>query len=65
MLVAGALVVVMEVAVVEIVAVTVVFDGGVSAAAAEDTFMGLMGYVLGHDLHFSWPDLWIHWLNDY
>ena len=53
MLVAGALVVVMEVAVLQIVAVTVVFDGGVSAAAAEDTFMGLMGYVFGHDLHCS------------
>ena len=51
MLVVVALVGVMEVAVVQIVDVTVVFDGGVSAAGAVDMLMGMMDYVFGHDVH--------------
>lgn len=51
MLVVVALVGVMEVAVVQIVDVTVVFDGGVSAAGAVDMLMGMMDYVFGHDSH--------------
>lgn len=56
MLVVVALVGVMEVAVVQIVDVTVVFDGGVSAAGAVDMLMGMMDYVFGHDVYsFDFP----------
>lgn len=51
MLVIVALVGVMEVAVVQIVDVTVVFDSGVPAAGAVDMFMVLMDYMFGHALH--------------
>lgn len=51
MLVIVALVGVMEVAVVQIVDVAVVFDGGVSAAGAVDMLMGLMDYMFGHRIH--------------
>lgn len=51
MLVIVALVGVMEVAVVQIVDVTVVFDGSVPAAGAVDMLVVWMDYVFGHDLH--------------
>lgn len=51
MLVIVALVGVMEVAVVQIVNVTVVFDGSVPAAGAVDMLVVWMDYVFGHDLH--------------
>lgn len=51
MLVIVALMGVMEVAVVQIVDVTVVFDSGVSAAGAVDMFMVLMDYMFGHAFH--------------
>lgn len=51
MLVIVALVGVMEVAVVQIVDVTVVFDGSVPAAGAVDMLVVLMDYMFGHDLH--------------
>lgn len=51
MLVIVALVGVMEVAVVQVVDVTVMFDGAVSAAGAVDMLMSLMDCMFGHDLH--------------
>ena len=51
MLVVMALVGVVQMAVVQIVDVTVVLDGGVSAAGAVDMLMGLMDYMFGHAVH--------------